>query len=1058
MKLLMPLVVAFVSVMFVGIGFSAATPINIWIPNYHSNLVTRLSNTGTILGTYAVTGGPQAIAVDSYGNVWVTTQSDTVVKLSSTGTTLGTYTVGRDPESIAADSSGDVWVADWGSGANGTIVKLSNSGSRLGTYVVGNYPQTLAIDSQGNVWVATNLGGVIKLSNSGAILGTYPLGNGPWGIAVAPNGNVWVSSILNNTVTEFSNSGARLGTYPTGSSPEDIAIDNSGNVWVTNFIDGTVSELSGVTGATLGTYSTGGEWPEAIAVDQVSGNIWVANYGGDSVTELSSNGITLEHFSGVTSTNGITISGPEGIAIGYQPYPPLPLSLTISPSTETITQGQSASFTATASGGSGQYTYTWIKFNLSNYGQFLNNNCWERPLPSGCASVISTSPEVIITPSSSMSLEAIVYDTITTNSLAQNVGIIVNTSQTTPLSMSVSSSPVSIVPGSTVNSGSVTSGMNITLTATASGGSGHYLYTWLLGGISNADCYTTHPVPSTCYNTVISTESTAIIAPTSTPTAYTAVVYDTSTGYFTAYFLNVTSNTAPNGVIFVGQNMTDGPWTVVLQDLGQPNANGIATASFNIYYNGTYVTATSMYPGYSSEGGVMKYGGSHYLFINLTSTFAGLYSYQKYAKFSLSTFNLTVSPSSTTISQGQNTTFTASASGGNGDYMYEWYNDSIGTPSPVGSEMQPYGGTTYGARGIIGGATGTFSYYVCVSSASGALLPNDPSVASICSIETPVTLTVNPTVNTTITTTISPWPQYNLTLSSSLTYNGWRITFDKVNANSSATFTVSYEGNYNVSPSDTLTINFDTASTASVGNREIDIGYTSLMGSSQSPQSPKISIELITYNNLQTTTTTIAPPPPTQQVTLNIKPGWNLLSSPDFNGDNYGMYDALQSSCGIANTGAMWGYNSSTDNYMTVDLPVVFENYEEYTAGSGSGFTIAGGYGFWFHSSKQCSITTQAVPISAVYQIASAAGTPLTENLNKGWNLIGTPFMITDSFNAIASSCNLRGGFYAYNATTDSYTTAATPAVGAGYFVYANAPCSLDWTPDISAGSPPSVP
>lgn len=66
--------------------------------------------------------------MDSSGNAWVTNQdSNTVTKLSSSGSTLGTFNVGTGPYSIAIDRSNPVvWVVNTGSS---NVTKLSTGGS-----------------------------------------------------------------------------------------------------------------------------------------------------------------------------------------------------------------------------------------------------------------------------------------------------------------------------------------------------------------------------------------------------------------------------------------------------------------------------------------------------------------------------------------------------------------------------------------------------------------------------------------------------------------------------------------------------------------------------------------------------------------------------------------------------------------------------------------------------------------------------------------------------------------------------------------------------------------
>ncbi|MDE1856688.1 MAG: hypothetical protein KGH98_01235 [Candidatus Micrarchaeota archaeon] len=83
--------------------------------------------------------------------------------------------------------------------------------------------------------------------------------------------------------------------------------------------------------------------------------------------------------------------------------------------------------------------------------------------------------------------------------------------------------------------------------------------------------------------------------------------------------------------IYVGQNLTSGPVTVQLQDLGQPNSNGISQAALQVYYNGVATNKTSVSPGVTQLFNI----SGHRVYVRVNSTFAGLYLYQKWAKLQI---------------------------------------------------------------------------------------------------------------------------------------------------------------------------------------------------------------------------------------------------------------------------------------------------------------------------------------------------------------------------------------------------------------------------------------
>lgn len=93
------------------------------------------------------------------------------------------------------------------------------------------------------------------------------------------------------------------------------------------------------------------------------------------------------------------------------------------------------------------------------------------------------------------------------------------------------------------------------------------------------------------------------------------------------------SSVAPLQTIYVGHNITSGPWVVQLQDLGQPNSNGVSPASLSIMYNGQLTNTSSVSPGTVTKFNVT----GHTLYVNVNATFAGLYAYQKWAKLQLYT-------------------------------------------------------------------------------------------------------------------------------------------------------------------------------------------------------------------------------------------------------------------------------------------------------------------------------------------------------------------------------------------------------------------------------------
>jgi 6-phosphogluconolactonase (cycloisomerase 2 family) len=81
--------------------------------------------------------------VDQSGNVWVANYgSANVTKLSSAGATLGTYSVGSSHVGVAVDQSGNVWVANYGSN---NVTKMSSGSNGVLVPLVQNFSQNTSI-------------------------------------------------------------------------------------------------------------------------------------------------------------------------------------------------------------------------------------------------------------------------------------------------------------------------------------------------------------------------------------------------------------------------------------------------------------------------------------------------------------------------------------------------------------------------------------------------------------------------------------------------------------------------------------------------------------------------------------------------------------------------------------------------------------------------------------------------------------------------------------------------------------------------------------------------
>ena len=221
-------------------------------------LVTTLAGWGRVSGTNDGAGsaarftGPQGIAADSAGNVYVTdTGNDTIRKITPGGvvTTLagsagqngetdGTNGMARfdTPRGIAVDSATNIYVAD---SVNSTIRKLvivgtncvvttlaggggsdeNGSVDATGTAARFHFPHGLAVDGAGNVYAVDRSNDDIRKITPAGVVTTFAGTPGyagsadgkgaaaqfwaPEGLAVDGDGNIYVSDYFNNAVRKI---------------------------------------------------------------------------------------------------------------------------------------------------------------------------------------------------------------------------------------------------------------------------------------------------------------------------------------------------------------------------------------------------------------------------------------------------------------------------------------------------------------------------------------------------------------------------------------------------------------------------------------------------------------------------------------------------------------------------------------------------------------------------------------------------------------------------------------------------------------------------------------
>jgi len=345
--------------------------------------------------TSAMVRLPTGLAIDSSGNLYIADSLNNRVR-KVTGATISTIAGSgvmsysgdggsataaqlNTPEAVAVDSSGNVYIADT---VNNVIREISAKGvisTIAGTGTAGfggdggsatsaqlNSPQGVAVDSSGNVYVADTANARVRKISGGTIstvAGSATQGYGgdgaaatsaqlytPVGLAVDKSSNLYIADVDDSVVRKVSpsgiistvaGSGAQGYSGDTGpatsarlNGPEGVAVDSSGNLYITDSLNSVVREVT--PSGTITTFAGNGidgysgdggqallaEFgsPSGIAVDS-AGNVYIADSGARIRKVFASGLIETIAGSGVRGYTGdgglatsATMNGAAGLA------------------------------------------------------------------------------------------------------------------------------------------------------------------------------------------------------------------------------------------------------------------------------------------------------------------------------------------------------------------------------------------------------------------------------------------------------------------------------------------------------------------------------------------------------------------------------------------------------------------------------------------------------------------------------------------------------------------------------------------------------------------------
>lgn len=332
-----------------GLGYPGGVVLdasgNTYIADSYSSQVFKIDTSGNLTvvagnGTVGYSGdggaatgaalsGPEAVAIDSSGNIFIADTGNFVIRevVATSGTIQTVAGNGKegysgdggpataaeldDPYGVFVDGSGNIFVADTDNSivrevSNGTINTVAGTAGSFG-YAGDSGPATAAqldepegvfVDGSGNVFIADTFNSVIREVTAGMIQ------------TVAGSNYAW------NGTCNYSGDGGPA-TNAQLCLPSGVFVDGSGDIFISdteNFIirevsGGTINTVAGTPG-TAG-YSgdsgpaTGAElnYPSTMAVDG-SGNIFIADTDNYVIREVSAGNIATSAGNGTLAYSG----------------------------------------------------------------------------------------------------------------------------------------------------------------------------------------------------------------------------------------------------------------------------------------------------------------------------------------------------------------------------------------------------------------------------------------------------------------------------------------------------------------------------------------------------------------------------------------------------------------------------------------------------------------------------------------------------------------------------------------------------------------------------------
>jgi sugar lactone lactonase YvrE len=281
-------------------------------PNFQSPIQTIVAINPSFTPTFTYTYTPTY----TFTQTFTPTSTFTPYQAGTLGSGL------NHPNAVAVDSTGNIYVADAGNFAikkytpAGVLNTAWGKGKGILTISGPVSIQALAVDSAGILYAAMGgTNGIYKYDSFGNYLTTYSAANAlsftdPLGLAVDGSNNLYISDNGNSRIVELNSTGTFQQGF-TASSITGIAVNSAGTTLFGAAGNNTVQVFTN-TGSSL-LIITGFKQPNGVALDANS-DLYVADTNNYQVEEFAA-GANLIYPPIVHFTNNGSLTDPVGVAV-----------------------------------------------------------------------------------------------------------------------------------------------------------------------------------------------------------------------------------------------------------------------------------------------------------------------------------------------------------------------------------------------------------------------------------------------------------------------------------------------------------------------------------------------------------------------------------------------------------------------------------------------------------------------------------------------------------------------------------------------------------------------